>query len=132
MELLESGDRRELSAAIDLVAYRVIQESLTNVRKHAAGAGAKVALAYAPRELTIEIVNGPGSPSGYVSNGAGHGLIGMRERVTLFGGTLAAGSADEGGFRVHAVLPPLAPDGPCLTIRRFVLDVVGLDAFGLD
>jgi signal transduction histidine kinase len=109
VELLESGDRRELSPAIDLVAYRVIQESLTNVRKHAAGAEAKVALAYTPRELTIEIVNEPGSPSGYASNGAGHGLIGMRERVRIFGGRFDAGKRVDGGFRVHAVLPLEGP-----------------------
>jgi signal transduction histidine kinase len=105
VELVESGDLRALPVGIDLVAYRVIQESLTNVRKHAAGAGARVALAYRARELQIEIANEPGVPSDHVSNGAGHGLIGMRERVRIFGGRFDAGMRPGGRFVVQAVLP---------------------------
>jgi signal transduction histidine kinase len=105
VELVESGDRRELPAGIDLVAFRVIQESLTNVRKHAAGAGASVALGYGARELAIEIANEPGVPSDHVCNGAGHGLIGMRERVRIFGGRFDAGIQPGGRFVVQAVLP---------------------------
>jgi signal transduction histidine kinase len=105
VQLLESGDRRELPPGIDLVAYRVIQDALTNVRKHATGARATVALGYGARELTIEVSNESGPPSEHASDGAGHGLIGMRERVRIFGGHLDAGSRPDGGFRVRAVLP---------------------------
>jgi signal transduction histidine kinase len=104
VDVVEEGERPQLSAGLDLVVFRVVQEALTNVRKHAGGARASVRLRYARRALEID-VRDEGEGVASAQRSGGHGLIGMRERVTLFGGTLEAGSADGGGFRVHAVLP---------------------------
>lgn len=101
-----------LPAAVDLAAYRVIQEALTNVRKHA-GPGAKAEISVVRVGAVVEITvidNGPGgggydTDGGRDTGGGGHGLLGMRERVTALGGTLTAGPRYGGGFRVHAILP---------------------------
>ncbi|MBO0915511.1 sensor histidine kinase [Streptomyces laculatispora] len=101
-----AGDGPPLPAAVDLAAYRVIQEALTNVRKHA-GPGAKAEVSVVRVGATAEVMvldNGRGNPDGG-GEGGGHGLLGMRERVTALGGTLAAGPRYGGGFRVHAILP---------------------------
>ncbi|MEU1086529.1 sensor histidine kinase [Streptomyces sp. NPDC005576] len=98
-----------LPAAVDLAAYRVVQEALTNVRKHA-GAGTKAEVSVvrvgASAEVTV-LDNGRGTPAVPAQGGlgGGHGLLGMRERVTALGGTLTAGPRYGGGFRVHAILP---------------------------
>ena len=107
VELAEHGERAQLTPGVDLVAYRVVQESLTNVRKHAPDAATTVTLTYRPRELEVEIANAASSsrPSTNGQRGGGHGVIGMRERVALFGGRFQAAPTDEGGFRVHALLP---------------------------
>jgi signal transduction histidine kinase len=99
------GEAQPLSAGIDLAAYRIVQEALTNARRHAPGAHAEVSLRWHRAELTIEVEdNGPGP--GPSANGAGHGLVGMRERATLYGGSVQTGSAGAGGgFRVRARLP---------------------------
>lgn len=95
-----------LPPGVDLAAYRLVQESLTNVRKHAEATSANVVLRYAERHLDIEIVDDgrrrdrPGS-----SDGAGHGIVGMRERVLLYGGTFDAAPMPAGGFSVRARLP---------------------------
>ncbi|MFE5094441.1 sensor histidine kinase [Streptomyces sp. NPDC056638] len=100
-------DRRPpLPAAVDLAAYRVIQEALTNVRKHA-GPGAKAEVSVVRVGSTAEVTvidngSGGGDRNG---DGGGHGLLGMRERVTALGGSLTAGPRYGGGFRVHAILP---------------------------
>ncbi|MFJ7491506.1 sensor histidine kinase [Streptomyces sp. NPDC097727] len=100
-------DRRPpLPAAVDLAAYRVIQEALTNVRKHA-GPGAKAEVSVVRVGATAEVTvidngSGGGDRNG---DGGGHGLLGMRERVTALGGSLTAGPRYGGGFRVHAILP---------------------------
>jgi signal transduction histidine kinase len=100
----EEGVRRELPASLDLSAYRILQESLTNVRKHARGAAAEVQLAWLPEELRLQVRDrGPGANG--TAPGDGHGLVGMRERVKVHGGELRAGTRDEGGFEVHATLP---------------------------
>ncbi|MFJ4919331.1 sensor histidine kinase [Streptomyces sp. NPDC088725] len=94
-----------LPATVDLAAFRIIQEALTNVRKHA-GAGARAEVSVVPVGHTIEITvldNGRGT--GEPSDGGGHGLLGMRERVTALGGSLSAGPRYGGGFRVQAILP---------------------------
>jgi signal transduction histidine kinase len=107
VELIEQGERPQLPPGVDLVVFRVVQESLTNVRKHAPGAPTRVLLRYGPKALELEVANAPGSLAAS-ANGAGrggHGLIGMRERVHLFGGSFDAQPTGEGGFRVHAVLP---------------------------
>ena len=98
------GGPLALPAGLDLTAYRIVQEALTNARKHAPGARTEVRLRWRPTELQIEVVDdGPGRSSR--SNGTGHGLIGMRERAALYGGTLAAAPGRAGGFHVRAQLP---------------------------
>jgi signal transduction histidine kinase len=96
------GVREALPAAVELTAFRIVQEALTNVRKHARAAHAWVCLSYEPRLLRIE-VRDDGTAS--VPSQAGHGLIGMQERVALFGGTLSAGPEPGGGFAVRTEIP---------------------------
>ena len=101
-----TGRPRPLTEAADLTAYRVIQESLTNVRKHAACATASLHLGYTPLALRLTIDNDGHGASGTRAPGpAGHGLIGMRERVAAVGGRLSAGPRPGGGYRVLAELP---------------------------
>jgi signal transduction histidine kinase len=100
-----SGEARALPPGVDLAAYRVIQEGLTNARKHASNAATSVGVEYGERALEIQIENGPGTGSETRFEGDGRGLIGMRERVRLYDGTLDAGPTDEGGFAVRANLP---------------------------
>ena len=103
------GEETTLPRAIDLSAYRIVQEALTNALKHARARRADVTLRYAPDELRIEVRDdGPGS--GAAGNGPGYGLIGVRERVKIYGGTMTAGTAPEGGFVLDATLP-LRGDG---------------------
>jgi signal transduction histidine kinase len=97
------GDPRPLPAGVDLSAYRVVQEALTNTLKHAHATRVDVALRYGDDELGVE-VRDDGS-SGDADDGAGRGLIGMRERVTAFGGSLETGPASSGGFAVSASFP---------------------------
>jgi signal transduction histidine kinase len=93
-----------LSAGIELSAYRIVQEALTNALRHAGGAPATVVVRHLPDELVIEVTDRGGGGGG--SNGkVGHGLIGMRERVALYGGAISTGTSAEGGYRVHASLP---------------------------
>jgi signal transduction histidine kinase len=103
VEVLRSGDERALPPAIDVNAYRVIQEALTNTLKHAGDAHASVTLTYADDALEIEVADdGVGPRDG---DPPGHGLVGMRERVAVFGGTLVAGPRPGGGFIVRARFP---------------------------
>jgi signal transduction histidine kinase len=91
-----------LPAGVDLAAYRIVQEALTNTRKHAGPARASVAVRYGAEALELEITDdGRAGANG----GGGHGLIGMRERVALYGGQLDAGPRPQGGFTIHAHLP---------------------------
>jgi signal transduction histidine kinase len=95
------GRPRPLPAAVDLSAYRIVQEALTNVLKHAGAEQARVLLRYGD-ELVVEVTDDGNGPT----NGAtGSGLIGMRERAALLGGTIHAGVASGGGYRVRASLP---------------------------
>jgi len=96
------GAPRPLPPGIELAGYRIVQEALTNALKHAGAASATVSLRYGARALEIEVVD---DGHGGSVNGRGHGLIGMRERATLYGGELDAGAAPQGGFRVRARLP---------------------------
>lgn len=117
--LTRSGLPRELPAAVDLAAYRIVQESLTNVIKHAGPASATVGLCYDDAAIRIEIAdNGRGVAPGAAGDGTGHGLIGMRERAASVGGTLEAGPGRQRGYLVTALLPSEAgqagevtPDG---------------------
>jgi signal transduction histidine kinase len=100
-----TGQPRPLPAAVDLAAYRVVQESLTNVLRHAGAATAAVVIGYRDTEVTVEVTDtGHGGP-GAAGAGAGHGLAGMRERASALGGDLEVGPRPGGGFRVYARLP---------------------------
>lgn len=104
-ELRISGEQPELPPSWELSAFRIVQEALTNVRRHAPGAGAVVELVYGPGLLSVRVGDdGPG-PRGPLGEGAGHGLVGMNERAALLGGRLTAGRGPAGGFLVEAELP---------------------------
>jgi signal transduction histidine kinase len=97
------GEPRRLSAAVDLSAYRIVQEAITNVLKHANASRVEVTVDYQAEAVALTVSD---NGSGMVSNhSTGHGLIGMRERVALFGGDLTTGSSSLGGFTVRATLP---------------------------
>jgi signal transduction histidine kinase len=110
VELSVVGDRRVLDPGIELSAYRIIQEALTNALKHARGAHARVTVRYDPAALEIRVSDEGGTGSRGIAepSGQGRGLIGMRERVAMFGGEFEAGPAGQ-GFRVHARLPVASP-----------------------
>jgi len=105
VELSVDGDPHALDAGVELSAYRIVQEALTNVIKHAGPAHVAVRVSYAQDQLAIEIVDDGVGTGGPETPRSGHGLVGMRERVALFGGTLRTGPDDGGGFRVQALLP---------------------------
>jgi len=100
-----TGERRPLAAAIDLSAYRIVQEAITNVLKHANAGRVEVILDYRPDALAITISDNGAGATEKVGESTGHGLIGMRERIEMFGGELGTGSSSLGGFTVHARLP---------------------------
>ena len=102
-----SGTARALPQGIDLSAYRILQEALSNAMRHAPGSGVRIELAYAPSALVIKVRNDacPAQDGARDEEGAGHGLIGMRERAVMLGGQLEAGPTEDGGFLVTAVLP---------------------------
>ncbi|MEV0613912.1 histidine kinase [Nonomuraea sp. NPDC050404] len=101
--LTVTGQPAELPAAVDHAVYRIVQESLTNTRKHAVSAKASVRLAYAPAAIEVEVLD-DGVAAG-AGSAPGFGLGGMAERVALCGGQLSTGPRPEGGFRVHARIP---------------------------
>ena len=105
-----SGDRSELPPGLDLTAYRIVQEALTNVLKHADAHCVRVGIAFQRTHLDLEVSDdgSPGARGGIAGAGPGHGLIGMRERVNVFGGTVTAGATAGGGWTVHARLPVAA------------------------
>jgi signal transduction histidine kinase len=97
-------DIRTLTAGIQVTAYRIVQEALTNVLKHAGPVGVRIAVRGDDSRLTIEVENDPAPPGHRPVPGSGRGLLGMRERVTAFGGALEAEGRADGGWRLHAVL----------------------------
>ncbi len=102
------GEKRDLPAAVDLSAYRIVQEAITNVLKHANASRVEVLVDYQPDALVLTISdNGSGSREAMIAS-TGHGLIGMRERVEMLGGQIGAGSSSLGGFTVRARLPVTA------------------------
>ena len=106
-----TGQQRPLPPEADQAAYRIVQEALTNVSRHAGHACASVHLHYTPQTLSIQVDDdGKGTVTGTVTrpSGPGLGLVGMRERVSALGGRLQAGPQDGGGFRVRAELPARA------------------------
>ncbi|MEU8819293.1 histidine kinase [Actinoplanes sp. NPDC048796] len=102
VEVVVEGDVRPLPQVVDATAYRIVQEALTNARRHAAGRAVRLSISYTPGAVALRIVN---EVAGTTTAGAGHGLNGMRERATLLGGTLRAGAAPDGTFLVTATLP---------------------------
>jgi signal transduction histidine kinase len=105
VEAVVEGTPRALSPGVDLSAYRIVQEALTNSLRHAGGASARVVVRYEPDAVELEIADDGPEPPEDSEASAGHGLIGMRERVQLFGGELEAGPRPGGGFLVRARLP---------------------------
>jgi signal transduction histidine kinase len=99
------NDARDLPAGVALTVYRVVQESLTNVRKHAGSAPARVVIRRARDHVDVVVENEPGAAPAGAVNGGGYGLVGMRERLRVYGGTLEAAPAVGGGFRVAASIP---------------------------
>jgi signal transduction histidine kinase len=116
VELRVTGDPVELPAGIDLAAYRIVQEALTNTLKHSPGARTRVTVAYEPNELVLSVEDdgdGPREDHELGHAGGGHGLVGMRERASVYGGVVQTGRGPDGGFAVRARLPtrPLVPGG---------------------
>jgi signal transduction histidine kinase len=124
--LVVDGQRRELPPGIELAAYRIVQEALTNVRKHAGRTvAATVHIRFEPSALVVEVTDdGRGAATSLAGSGSGHGLIGMRERVEIYGGELSSGPRHGGGYAVRAVLPivngDIAPSAATLEQRPAV------------
>jgi signal transduction histidine kinase len=111
VQLQVEGTPVDLPPGVDLTAYRVVQEALTNTLKHGGRANALVRVAYEPNEVVIAVEDDGTPGDGALDESGGHGLVGMRERVGLYGGSIQAGPRAEGGFAVRARLPtrPLVP-----------------------
>nr|WP_276514259.1 histidine kinase [Actinomadura citrea] len=106
VRLIVGGHVAVLDPGLELAAYRIVQEALTNARRHAPGAAVDVELDYAPDALRVSVRdNGPGPGGGTGGGPAGHGLLGMRERAAAVGGDLRTGPGPAGGFLVEATLP---------------------------
>jgi len=103
VDLTVDGKPSQPPPGVDLAAYRIVQEALTNTRKHAAATRAHVQLRYRPEAIELFIRDDGRGANG--NGGAGHGLIGMRERIHLYGGTLTTGTREDGGYEVRARLP---------------------------
>ncbi|MFF3216313.1 sensor histidine kinase [Streptomyces sp. NPDC002886] len=108
-----AGIRRPLSPGVELTAYRIVQEALSNCLRHAPGSRVEVGIAYGPRDVHLCVANTAPTRPAPPTMGAGHGLLGMRERAGMLGGELAAGPRPDGGYEVSAVLPmdPVSPGG---------------------
>ncbi|MDT0345913.1 sensor histidine kinase [Streptomyces litchfieldiae] len=109
VELTVTGEARALPQGVELAAYRVVQEALTNTVKHASGASATVTVAYGGDQLRVEVTDTGGPPGAGAATGNGRGLMGLRERLAVYGGTLHAGRRLGGGYRVRALIPVEAP-----------------------
>ncbi len=109
VELSSIGQPRALPTGIELAAYRVVQEALTNTMKHAAGSAATVSIEYGTDDLRVEVTDTGGMPTAAAATGNGHGLVGLRERLAVYGGTLQTGPRLSGGYRVTALIPLEAP-----------------------
>ncbi|SEL83838.1 sensor histidine kinase [Nonomuraea pusilla] len=105
VDYLLIGDARPLPAPVELAAFRIVQEALTNVSKHAPGAEADVRITYGAGKVVVEVNDDGAGRDGEIALGVGHGLIGMRERALSVEGTFRAGPLRGGGFQVRAVLP---------------------------
>ncbi|MEU7163541.1 histidine kinase [Streptomyces morookaense] len=105
VEHVITGAVRPLPQGVELSAYRIVQEALSNVLRHAPGAAARVEVSYVLGGLGLRIVNGPADRLAKPSPGAGHGVLGMRERVGMLGGGMTAGATGDGGYEVAAFIP---------------------------
>ncbi len=105
VEFVVRGERQPLASGIELTVYRLVQEALTNTVKHAAGASVRVLVEYAASHLQVEVTDTGGRPGATAGAGTGRGLIGLRERLSVYGGTLQAGPRPPGGFRLQARIP---------------------------
>jgi signal transduction histidine kinase len=105
VELEVEGERRRVSSGVDLSAFRIVQEALSNTIKHAGAANARVRLRFGDDEMEVDVVDDGHGVRPRDENGNGHGLVGMRERVAMLGGRLEAGYRANGGFEVRATLP---------------------------
>jgi signal transduction histidine kinase len=103
VEVAVEGEQQAVPPGVDLSAYRIVQEALTNVLKHAGQVATSVRLAYRPTELLVSVENSEGD--GGIGGGSGHGLIGVRERVAVIGGEVSIGPVDGGGYQLSARLP---------------------------
>ncbi|MGY0059823.1 sensor histidine kinase [Streptomyces sp. LZ34] len=103
--LTVSGTPRPVPSGVGLAAYRVVQEALTNTVKHAAGSTAEVTVAYGEDRLRVEVTDTGGTPGASAATGGGRGLIGLRERLAVYGGTLHTGQRPGGGYLVEAAIP---------------------------
>ena len=104
VEVRTAGENLDVPPGVDLSAYRIIQEALTNVLKHAGPATARVELTYGEDDLTLRVTD-DGRVATSPNGSRGHGLLGIRERVAVVGGEVEAGPCDGGGFEVRARLP---------------------------
>ncbi len=105
VELAVTGTPTPLTAGVDLTAYRIVQEALTNTLKHAAGSSVRICVHYADDSVRVEVTDTGGDSTVVDTSGNGRGLVGLRERLAVYGGTLQAGVLPAGGFRVRAVIP---------------------------
>ncbi|MFE7110973.1 sensor histidine kinase [Streptomyces sp. NPDC057575] len=105
VHLTVTGLPRSLPPGLELAAYRVVQEALTNTVKHASGATAAVTVEYGPEQLRVEVTDAGGHPGEGANAGSGRGLIGLRERLAVYDGTLNTGRRLTGGYRVEALIP---------------------------
>jgi signal transduction histidine kinase len=110
VEVTKNGRLDQVSAGLALAVYRIAQEALTNVVRHAGVQRAELGLAVSEGGLTLVVSNGPAEAPGEGHEGGGHGLAGMRERVSLYGGTLDAGPRQDGGYRVEARFPAVVAE----------------------
>jgi signal transduction histidine kinase len=105
VELRVEGEPRELSSGVAVAAYRIVQEALTNVIKHAAGAPSHVVLRWSDAALELEIIDEAPQDGAAQNAPAGRGLTGMRERVAMYRGTLEAGPGPDNGYAVRVRIP---------------------------
>ena len=121
VNVTRTGEHRDIPAAIDQSAFRIVQEALTNVVKHSGASSCRVSVGYEDTGLSVEITDAGGAAPGLdrslaarEPNGTGHGILGMRERVSLCGGEFTAGPLPERGFRVAARFPLQVLSGPAI------------------
>ena len=109
VEFSEEGTPATSRGSADLVAHRVVQESLTNALKYAHGSRTTVRVRHRPEEITVHVSTDRPGPTGVSPGGSGRGLVGLRERVEVLGGEFSAGRHDDGGFTVRARIPARVP-----------------------